>query len=94
MDAAARTVLKGSEEQRRASRWVQLKRFADIVALSGGVLGGWPLKNEDILGLHELLLDTRWRNEDVIAMTNGSLLRVSGAGSCCSFLFDTPALAA
>jgi hypothetical protein len=52
------------------------------------------LKNEDILGLHELLLDTRWRNEDVIAMTNGSLLRVSGAGSCCSFLFDTPALAA
>lgn len=78
MDAATRAMLKGSEEQRRASGWVEVERFANIGTITGGVLGGWPLHDKNILGLHQFLLNTRWRDVDVIAMANGSLLHVSG----------------
>jgi hypothetical protein len=39
------------------------------------------LEDEDVLRLHELLLDARGSNEDVIAMANGGLPLVSGYGT-------------
>lgn len=81
VDTAASTVLESREEQRSAGGGVQLQGAANIVALFSGILLGGPLKHEDVLRLHELLLDPGRSNEDVIAMTNGGLLLVSGYGT-------------
>lgn len=81
MDTAASTVLKGRQEERSAGRGVQLEGTANIVALLGWVFLGGPLEDEDVLRLHELLLDTRGSNEDVVTVTNRGLFFVSGYGT-------------
>lgn len=77
VDAASRTVLERSEEQRCTGGRVELEGLADVVTVFGGVLLSGPLDHEDVFGFHALLLDTGGSNEDVVAVTNGGLLHVS-----------------
>lgn len=73
VDTAARTTFERSKEQRRTRGWLQLKRLADILALIGGILGGGKLQDEDVFRFHQLFLNARRRNEDVIIATDGGL---------------------
>lgn len=89
MNAASSAMLKSSQKQRGAVGGLQLERLANIIALGRGVLGGWPLDDEDVLWLDQLFLDTRRSEEDVVTLANGGLqLLLSGlmaqfrAGSC------------
>lgn len=76
VDTAPCAVLKGCQEQWSAGRGIQIEGLADIVAFFSGVLLGRPLNHEYVLGLHQLLLDTRGSDKDVIAMANGRLFGI------------------
>lgn len=49
MNAAASTLLKGSQEQGRTGGGVELEGLADIIARLGRVLGGGPLNDKDVV---------------------------------------------
>lgn len=70
VNTAASTMFKRRQEERSAGGRVQFQRTTDIVALLCGVLFGGPLEDEDVLRLHELLLDPGRRNEDMITVAN------------------------
>jgi hypothetical protein len=74
VDAAASSLLKGCEEEWGTGRRVELEGLANIVAVRGGILGGGPFEDEDVVRLDQFLLDSRWGNVDVIALTDRSLL--------------------
>lgn len=66
MDAAPRVALcESCQEQRRALRWLQARRRAEVDAVLGVDLLG-EFKDVDVFRLHQLLLDTGWREVDEI----------------------------
>lgn len=73
VDAATGASFKGCEEERRACGGFQAERLADILAIGWRVFGSGKFKDEDVVWLDQLLLDTRRRNEDMVPATDGGL---------------------
>lgn len=58
MDTAHGSAFKGSEEQRRAVRRLEVLGFANVFALGRWVSGGWEFHHEYVLRLNQLLLNS------------------------------------
>lgn len=89
MNAAARTPIERRQEEWGTSRGLQIEGLADILALRGRILGSRVLKDEDVVWLNQLFLDTRRSNENVIIFADGGLHEQVSEGSSSS-LFDSP----
>lgn len=74
MNAATGASFKSREEERRACRGLQAERLADILAIGRRVFGSGKFKDEDVVRLNQLFLDTRRRNENMVAATDRGLL--------------------
>lgn len=73
VNAAAGAAVEGGQEQGRAGRGFQILGFANIVSRRRRILWSRILQHKEILGLNQLLLDSRRCNVDVISVPNGSL---------------------
>lgn len=73
VDAAASTLIKGGQEERRASRGLQIEGLANILAIGRRVLGSRVLEDEDVVRLDQFLLHARGRDEDVVIFADRGL---------------------
>jgi hypothetical protein len=66
MNAAARALLEGGQEEGCACGGLQAERFPDILSIGRGVFRGREFEDEEVMRLHQLFLHAGRGNEDVV----------------------------